>query len=96
MTGERPSYTRTRRRFTDCSPEASKDMQAVRGKLKAKRGRPGRSVYYELCLSTAIADETRLNHAKQRQKAASGPRAAKAPKQKGDYTSLRMSDRPNK
>ena len=49
-------------------------VQAVRGELKAKRGRPAKSNYYQLCLSGAIAHYERL--LKQARKAASPAGAA--------------------
>lgn len=54
-------------------------VQAVRGKLNAKRGRPAKTNYYHLCLSAAIAQYERLlKQAKGTSKAASLPGAAKA------------------
>lgn len=57
-------------------------VQAVRGKLKAKRsGRPARSLYYQLCLSVAIAEyQGLLKQAVRAKKAASRAGAAKVTK----------------
>lgn len=56
-------------------------VQAVRGKLKAKRGRPARSHYYHVCLSVAIAEyQGLLKQAVRAEKAASRAGAAKARK----------------
>lgn len=54
-------------------------VQAVRGKLKAKRGRPAKSHYYQLCLSAAIGQYERLlKQATGTRDAASRAGAAKA------------------
>lgn len=54
-------------------------VQAVRGKLKAKRGRPVKTNYYQLCLSAAIGQYQRLlKQTIQAEKAANQTSAAKA------------------
>ncbi|MGY4626678.1 hypothetical protein [Bradyrhizobium sp. USDA 4486] len=56
-------------------------LQAVRGKLKAKRGRPARSLYYQVCLSAAIAQYERLlKQAVRARKGANRAGAVKTPK----------------